>query len=230
MPKITLLNLENLSTARTLDCLDYIKKSIIEKMPLYTVIKENIVAYYDEVELINTYDETEKFLLVAEKQICIDYKRGEIRQLSDEALEELWLHKKLEGEKLSLVFTQDDTSYKFNSLSKIYSVGLDDIYKCIDGTKTKRSGRQKDHYIQAITLAMDELGDKETNEELFGWISKRTENFDNDHNCFSYVDCFEEDLIPYVAASPNDVVLKSNGKVVKKKTFIEACSRLRKKR
>lgn len=224
--------LTNLYTAPGIDCLEQIKRAATGELSLYMVIKEDIAIFYDYVELTPTQDGIDEVLAIAEKASTVNYSRGYILPLNILALEELWLHKQLDAEKLAIAFPSNDASLRFNSISKQYFVGLEDVYantKELKGQKSDASGRREDAYTQAIRLAIKSLGVTASNEDLFDWIRIQTEDFNPDHHCIQDIDCVGDELIPYEAASATDCVLTSKNKPVTKATFREQCSRIKAK-
>ena len=224
--------LTNLYTAHGIDCLEQIKRAATGELSLYMVIKEDIAIFYDYVELTPTQDGQDEVLAIAEKASTVYYSRGDVLPLDILALEELWLHKKLDADKLASAFSSNDASLRFNSISKPYFVGLEDVYantKELKGQKSDVSGRGEDAYTQAIRLAIENLGVTTASEELFKWVRIQTEDFNSDHHCIQDIDCEGDELIPYEAAKAKDFVLTSNNKPVTKKTFREQCSRIKRK-
>jgi hypothetical protein len=223
-------DLRNLSSAPGIDASELIKQGALGSLPLYTVIKENIIVFYDEVDFSLGQDGQGEKLTVAEQQVSVTFSRGEVHLLSHAALEELWLHKRLDAEKLAYVFSTPNKSLRFNSVSAPYFVAAEDVYApaaSLERPVSERSGRSEDSYTQAIRFALVDQGMTASNEDIFNWIRTQVEDFNPDHKCFDEIDCEGDELVTYETAKADDFVLTSSGKPIRKRAFREQCSRVK---
>ena len=84
------------------DSYDILVKAINGDFDLFTVIKNDFTVHYDYCEIQTCPDTQEKQFTVQEMDESRHYPREEIIQLSIDALKELVLVKKIEGNKLLL--------------------------------------------------------------------------------------------------------------------------------
>lgn len=225
-------DLDNLVYANDVNVMEIVKKGSTGELSLYTIIKTDICVHYDYCEMTDTQDGQDRILGVGEKDTTVKFSRGEIYKLPMLCLEELALHHQLKQNQLYLVFQNDESSLRFNSVSKHYDIGIKDLYvnsKDLKKTKSKSSTRRKKPYLQAINLALTELGVEAETKDIYSWIRTQASDFNSADNCFNDIDCEGDNLLTYGDAKEKEFVLLNDGKPVDKELFGQSCSRAKKK-
>lgn len=212
---------------------EWIKRGARSEVTLYTVIKEDVTAYYDYYEVDTDPLSGETIFCVAERDQQILLHRGQILPLSVAALEELWLKGQVNDGLVIEAEAPPASEYQFNTSTRPISVNKDDV--CIhlpDLTKeTIRGPRTSRPHILAIEAALSDLGKNATNGEIYDWCRTNSDYPPTEYQAFLNMLDFEEEGIDPFSSTTNSkaIVMKSEDKPISKKTFQDACSRVRKK-
>ena len=213
---------------------DFLNEAINNRIDLYTVIKRSVIIYYDYIEVDKCDDDVETIIIVSECDKYEAYSRHDVIKIPTPALKEIWVNKKLNERTLNLLFEPPTSNHKVHSIKGVDVVTLDDVYVDTTNASTKnlnaRTRKEKAPHIRAIEVAISELGENATNESIYNWIKKETNN-----PKLSYVEFISQlnfndiDVDPYSITMQNCIIFKYNGKPVTKQNFQDICSRIRKR-
>lgn len=211
---------------------DILVKAIKGDFELYTVIKNDITVYYDHCEIQICPDTHKEQLTVQEKDESKSYTREELIPLSIEAMKELVLNKKINGNSLSLVYPPPTNDHKLHSFNNLDVIGLDDVYvdtRTFTKTSNNKSPRLKAYHTLAIEAALTTLEKDATNSDIYKWIKNEAEDSSEEHKSYmNYLDFEGDDIAPFSTAPQQAVILLSNGRPITKKSFQNACSKAKK--
>lgn len=212
---------------------DTLNDAIAGKITLYTIIKKHITVFYDYVETGKAHDNEESSLIVAECDQHTNYERYDVVTLPGSALKELWVHGKLTGQQVDLIFSPPTPNHRISKPTHLDTIDLCDVY--IDSSQIKNSKKQNKtgshaDYILAISESIKSLGKNATNEALYNWIKLHAANPPNHMQYYLNTLDFDEedDISPFSVTSQSAVILKHNGKPITKKTFQNECSKAKK--
>lgn len=226
-------DLQSITRVKGQDALELAKQGAKGALNLYTVVKKDVIIYFDYVESQVCTDTGRDQLTAWEKQTNISYQRGDILQLPITAAEELWLNKELKGKDLELVFQTPTSNHRFHSYNDLDEIKLDDVYidqSAISNNATSKSPRSKAHHTLAIEAAISILGNDASNADIHEWIKKETEDPSDEHKSYmNYLDFEDDDIEPFNTTSQQAIVMKSKDKPISKQAFQDACARARRK-
>jgi hypothetical protein len=210
--------------------IDLLTDGIAGNIEIYTIIKQHITIYYDYVE----WSEQDNNLSIGELDRSDTYSQYDVIKLPTPALQELWVNRKLEGHKLTLVFSPPTNNHQIHSTPNLDPIKLDDVYidtlNSSNPPKTKTQKSRKPH-IEAIEAAIDYLGKNPSNEEIYKWIKKETGKSTGKYqrimNCIDFDD---SDIDPFSTTVQSAIIFKYNGTPVKKQRFQDICNTTRRDR
>ena len=212
---------------------EWIKRGARSEVTLYTVIKEDVTAYYDYYEVDIDPLSGETITVVEERDQQISLHRGQILRLSVAALEELWLKGQVNDGLVIEAEAPPASEYRFNCSNRPITVNKDDV--CIHlpdpAQEEVRGPRTSRPHILAIKAALNELGKKAENDKIYDWCRTHSDFPSKEHQAFlNLLDFEEEGIDPFSSTTnPKAIVMKSEDKPISKKTFQDACSRVRRK-
>jgi hypothetical protein len=214
------------------DYYDILVKAVNGEFELYTVIKNDMTVYYDYGEIQICPDTHTEQLTVQVKDESQFYAREELITLSIEAMKELVLNKKIDGNTLSLVYPPPTNDHKLHSFNNLDVIGLDDVYvdtRTFTKTSNNKSPKAKAYHTLAIEAALTALGKGATNSNIYKWIKKEAEDSSEEHKSYmNYLDFEGDTITPFSTAHHQAVILLSNDRPITKKTFQNACSKAKK--
>jgi len=229
---MTLDDLQSITRIKDRDALDILKQGAKDEIKLFTVVKQDLRFSYDLVEFhICPSTDTEQMSVCEHDQIK-SFDRGEIIELPIEAIEELWLYRKLEGKKLALAFPPPTEDHKIHSTAILDVIELDDVYidkNAMAQPPKQKSPKTKKHHTRAIEAALVALGKGATNDRVYNWIKTESENPSEEHKEYmNYLDFDDYDIDPFDVTDQKATILKSNNRPISKQTFQDACSKAKK--
>jgi hypothetical protein len=211
------------------DYYDILVKAINGEFELYTVIKNDITVYYDYGEIQICPDTHTEQVTVQVKDESEFYAREELITLSIEAMKELVLNKKVDGNTLSLVYPPPTNDHKLHSFNNLDVIELNDVYvdtRTFTMTSKNKSSKSKAYHTQAIGAAIVALGKGALNEKIYKWIKNKTQGHSGDNFPFmNYLDFEDDDIADFSVPSQIATILKSNGKGITKQAFQDACAK-----
>ncbi|MDB9958521.1 hypothetical protein OAD42_05495 [Oceanospirillaceae bacterium] len=208
--------------------IDLLTDGIAGNIEIYTIIKQHITIYYDYVE----WSEQDNNLSIGELDRSDTYSQYDVIKLPTPALQELWVNRKLEGHKLTLVFSPPTNNHQIHSTRNLDPIELDDVYidtRTFTKTSNNKSPKAKAYHTLAIEAALTALEKDATNSDIYKWIKNEAEDSSEEHKSYmNYLDFEGDSITPFSTASQQAVILLSNDRPITKKSFQNACSKAKK--
>ena len=208
-------DLERITNHKTLSDHELLVEGAKGNIKLYTLIKDDIDIYFDLIEIQICPNTGTKQILPYENDAQWRYKRGSCKELPIPAIEELLLHRKLEGNNLAIAFPPPTPEHKLHSFKVLDTIHISDVYfnnrsvnklATKQKTNTKKSKRAENPVKQAIYLAIANLGDDPTVETIYKWIKSEVANSSNTDPCLTNIEF--SGTTPIHSAGKTDVVIK----------------------
>jgi hypothetical protein len=210
--------------------IDLLTDGIAGNIEIYTIIKQHITIYYDYVE----WSEQDNNLSIGELDRSDTYSQYDVIKLPTPALQELWVNRKLEGHKLTLVFAPPTNNHQIHSTPNLDPIELDDVYidtRTFTKTSNNKSSRSKAYHTQAIDAAIVALGKEALNENIYKWIKNKTQDHSDDNMSFmNYLDFEDDDIEDFSVTFQGATILKSKNRGIKKQAFQDACAKAKAKK
>ena len=153
-------DLQPITRIKNKDAVDLIKQGAKGEIRLYTVIKADIEVSYCYAELHVCPTTGHEQLSTHDPHIFKHYSRGDIIELPVEALDELWLNRKLKGHTVSKIFPAPPEDCKLDYPGTLPLIELDDVYlgsTSLPKSSVKKSPTNKAPHTRAIEAAFKAL-------------------------------------------------------------------------
>lgn len=217
---------------------DILNSALEQKCSLYLNIKDNVTLSFNAIHYVPNSNGDYNKITSARNVSTLLLTQGQKFMLSEKAIQAFTLHDIVEGEKLSVVFSQQE-GLEINNTHLLSSYSHRDVF--IEDSESE----SRAPYIKLIESAIESLKktskSKPNAKAIHEWItSKLAENNSQYSEYLEGITVFDEnkksgdldydhELEPYSSTLDSNIILKYDGKPVTRKNFKNQVAKLNSK-